>query len=101
MKKLKRLYIPQCDNDLNVRVLLFEKYKPKLYGLNFCCWINDVPVYTDSTSGKLGVFSGSQGDLSGDRIRKSITFLIVGFEPEEILTDSTIMQTVSKLIVDV
>lgn len=42
--KVKKITIPYSINDLSVKVLLFEKASPKLNGLNFCCWLNGVPV---------------------------------------------------------
>jgi hydrogenase maturation factor len=99
----KEIYIPYAvGGDLSIRVLLFEKIKPKLYGLNFCCLLNSVPVYTDSYMERGMVITGSQND-SYRLIRKDkvLKFLVVGYEPEEVEMDSFVLQSLTVLIEEV
>lgn len=85
----KKFYIPHKSSDSAIRVLLFEKTKSKLDGISFCCWINDVPVYSDLSSKTGKVLIGT---------RKENKFIIVGYELEQIKTDSFILQKLVNII---
>lgn len=95
----KKIIVPYSIKDLTVKVLLLEKSSPKLSGLHFCCWLNEVPIYTDSNMERGKVLTGSKTDSV--LIEKKPKFLVVGYEPEEITTDSIILQNLSVLISEV
>ena len=95
----KEIYVPySVGGDLSIRVLLFEKVNLKIYGLNFCCSLNCVPIYTDSYMERGKVLTGSKTDYNLVRSNK---FLIVGYEPEEVKKDSFILQSLAVLIEEV
>jgi hypothetical protein len=87
-------YVPYSINDLQIRIVLFEKVKPKSNRLIFCCRINGVRIYTDSylEKGKVIPRSDNLGMLR---------CFIVGYEQEEVKTDSFVLQSLALLIAEV
>jgi len=99
----KIIYVPySVGGELNIRFLLFEKIKPQLYGLNFCCLLNEVPIYTDSYMKRGMVLTGSLIDSYRlINISSVPKFLVVGYEPEEVEMDSFVLQSLTVLIEEV
>lgn len=94
----KKFYIPYKSEDWAVRVLLFEKIKPKLGGISFCCWINDVTVYCDLSTEKDKAILGYKLDSTLGLSKKQKNFIIVGYELEQVKTDSSILQKLANII---
>lgn len=67
------------------KTVLFEKHIKRSRSLTFCCYINDISVFTDSNSDKNGFITGRQ---EGKEI---INFVVSGYESERLKTDSFII----------
>jgi hypothetical protein len=98
----KFIELPHCDgkDTLYYKTVLTEKTKPNLSGLHLCCWINDIPVYTDSNMKPESVSLGrnTHHQVVRENQKKNTAFLIVGFESERVKTDSLILQAILLII---
>ncbi len=91
MKKDKTIHFPHSIKNVSIKVVLVEKAKLVLNGVNFCCFLNDVSVYTDFYLDKERVQISSKQEFDKS-IHYKIQFIVTGYEPEQIQTDSTTLQ---------
>ncbi len=105
MKKPHTIEIPESiKTNLGIRFLLSEKTKPELSGLNFCCYINNIAVYTDSYmernkvmfNREVSSYNVKHGTI--DLSNQNKLFLIVGFCQEEVKYDSYILQILALVL---
>ena len=83
-------YIHSSKKDLCIRLVLLEKIHYQEKGVNFCCFINDIPIYSDLSIGyrRIRIYPPEQ----------KINFIVVGCENEQIKNDSTILQNLAQII---
>lgn len=84
---IKKIYTQHSNSeDLIIRVVLIEKYKQDPI-IDLCCYVNDIPIYFDSLHNKSVL-------LKCNKFNNDV-YIIVGFFPELIKTDSLILNKIA------
>lgn len=88
---IKKIYTQHSNSeDLIIRVVLIEKYKQDPI-IDLCCYVNDIPIYFDSLHNK----SFKEKVLLKHNKLNNDVYIIVGFFPELIKTDSLILNKIA------